>query len=59
MHSRLAAGLRQEDLAALVGCSQPYLSLLERGKRRPSDDLLSRIAAAVDCDLVPPQRAAP
>jgi transcriptional regulator with XRE-family HTH domain len=53
---RLDAGLRQEDLAAKDGCSQGFLSQLERGERSPSLRLLLRLGAALDCsvgDLMP------
>lgn len=56
---RKRAHLRQEDLAAKVGCSQPHLSCLERGERSPSLILLLRLAEALGCsvmDLVPRPR---
>ena len=37
----------QEELAAKVSCDQTYISLLESGKRRPSDDLKTRLAKAL------------
>jgi transcriptional regulator with XRE-family HTH domain len=42
--SRLAAGLTQVQLAKKVGKSQGYVSLLERGQRRPSAPLARRLA---------------
>lgn len=39
--------MRQEDLAAKVGVDQTYVSLLEAGKRLPSDDVRLRLARAL------------
>ncbi|MBE0555254.1 MAG: helix-turn-helix transcriptional regulator, partial [Rhodobacteraceae bacterium] len=44
---RLAAGLRQADLAALAGISGSYLNLIEHNRRRIAPDLLDRLAAAL------------
>lgn len=44
---RLRPPMRQEDLAALVGIDQAYVSLIEAGKRVPSDDLKKRLAKAL------------
>jgi transcriptional regulator with XRE-family HTH domain len=43
--ARLRAGLTQARLAASVGVSQGYLSLLESGRRAPSPALARRLAA--------------
>lgn len=40
--------LSQEELADLAGLHRTYISLLERGQRNPSLDVMSRIAAALD-----------
>ena len=42
--SRRAAGLTQVELARKLGKSQGYVSLLERGQRRPSTSLAKRLA---------------
>ena len=41
---RLAADLRQSQMAEKLGISQNYLSLLENNKAEPSLDLLKRIS---------------
>jgi transcriptional regulator with XRE-family HTH domain len=53
---RIAAGLRQADLAEMAGVTQPYLSLLEGGERTPGLAVLCRLAGALGCtagDLMP------
>lgn len=45
---RQSLGLRQGELAARVGVSASYLNLIEHNRRRIADDLLARIAAALD-----------
>ena len=46
---RLAAGLTQEELAARLGyATANYVSCLEIGTRKPSVELLFKIAAAFD-----------
>ncbi len=45
--SRLAAGLTQVQLAEKIRKSQAYVSLLERGKRRPSASLAKRLATVL------------
>ena len=44
-------GLRQADLAAAVGISASYLNLIEHNRRRIAEDLLTRLAAALDVSL--------
>lgn len=41
---RLNSGLTQEQTAELIGISTKYYGLIERGRRIPSDVLLSRIS---------------
>lgn len=41
---RMAAGLRQAELAEAVGISASYLNLIEHNRRRVADDLLARMA---------------
>ena len=47
---RLAAGLRQADLARDLGISASYLNLIEHNRRRVGDDLLAQIAARLGVD---------
>ena len=47
---RKAKGLRQTDLAQAVGVSQPVITKLERGERKPSVKVAKRIAAVLDFD---------
>jgi hypothetical protein len=44
---RVALGLRQADLAALVGISASYLNLIEHNRRRISEPLLAQLAQAL------------
>jgi len=47
---RLAAGLRQTDLAVAAGISASYLNLIEHNRRKVTDAVLDRIAAALGLD---------
>jgi transcriptional regulator with XRE-family HTH domain len=47
---RLAAGLRQADVAAAAGISASYLNLIEHNRRKVSADLLDRLAEALGLD---------
>ena len=56
---RLAKGLTQEQLSDVSGCSQQYLSDLERGRRNPTINTLFELAQALKVshvDLVRPDR---
>lgn len=44
---RTAAQLSLRTLASRAGISNPYLSQIERGLRRPSADILQRVAEAL------------
>ncbi len=44
---RQAAQLSLRNLASMAGVSNPYLSQIERGLRRPSADILNAIAKAL------------
>jgi len=46
--SRIEAGLTQEGVAAKAGLHRTYVSLIERGRRTPTVDVLFRIAGALD-----------
>ncbi|MCA8967422.1 MAG: cupin domain-containing protein [Planctomycetes bacterium] len=58
---RKARGLTLEGLAALAGASVGFLSLVERGRKRPSSATLQRISAALGVEtgwFFPPQASA-
>jgi len=44
---RLNRGLRQEDLAQLVGIKQSQITVFESGRRRPSTKIAAAIAGAL------------
>lgn len=48
---RLTRGLTQPALAEKAGIEQSYLSKLENGRSRPSEDVLTRLAQALDVKL--------
>ncbi len=50
--AREKVGITQADLAARIGSTQPAVARLEAGGVSPSLDTLSRIAAALDLELV-------
>ena len=45
---RKQVGLTQINLAEQIGISRSTLSLIERGKRKPSSDVMTRIAKALN-----------
>ena len=47
-HQRESARLSLRNLAKLAGVSNPYLSQIERGLRRPSAEILQAIAKALE-----------
>lgn len=49
--ARWATGMRQVDLARIVGCSVNVISHIERGNRYPSGELADAIAEALHVDL--------
>jgi transcriptional regulator with XRE-family HTH domain len=49
---RVSVGFTQEQLAALSGLSNDYLSRLELGKESPKVDTLCRICDALSVDIV-------
>jgi HTH-type transcriptional regulator/antitoxin HipB len=50
--AREKLGISQAELAARIGSTQPAVARLEAGGVSPSLDTLSRIAAALDLELV-------
>jgi transcriptional regulator with XRE-family HTH domain len=44
---RTAAGMKQRDVAAKIGVTANYMSLVEGGKREPSLAFLNRLAKAL------------
>lgn len=59
--ARWATGMRQVDLAGIVGCSVNVISHIERGNRYPSGGLADTIAKALHVDLRnwPPAKRSP
>jgi transcriptional regulator with XRE-family HTH domain len=47
---RVAASLSQRELAARVGVGFPHISKIEAGKETPSNELVERIADALNAD---------
>lgn len=41
---RWEAGIRQYDLAGRLGCSAPYLSMVENGRIEPSEEFMLKAA---------------
>ena len=48
---RKEKGLSQERLAKLVQVSQPFITEIESGRKKPSVDVLMRICAVLDISL--------
>ena len=49
---RVKRGLSQENLAVDAGISGTYLNAIERGIKNPTVDVLERLAAALDAEIV-------
>jgi len=49
--ARIAAGLRQRDIASIVGISIPFYCQIETGKRRANIELAGNIAKALSMPL--------
>lgn len=45
--ARQSRGLTQEEVAARAGLSREYISIIERGKRSPTIDVLLRVCRAI------------
>lgn len=43
--------LKQEEVAKILDISNTYLSLLETGKRNPSDKLKEKMARLYNCNI--------
>jgi transcriptional regulator with XRE-family HTH domain len=50
--ARIEAGLTQQQLAAMIGRSQPYVSKLESGEANPTLGTIGRILACIGKQLV-------
>jgi len=48
---RLARGLSLRELGGKVSVSAPHIGDIEQGNRQPSDELLARLAEALETDL--------
>jgi transcriptional regulator with XRE-family HTH domain len=48
---RLARGLTQQQLAALIDSNHPFISNMERGLTLPGLAMLVRLAAALECKV--------
>ena len=46
---RLSRNISQEELALRIGCSQYYISQLERNNANPTIDILYKISKALNC----------
>ena len=49
---RVARGLTQQQLAALIESNHPFISNMERGHTLPGLAMLVRLATALDCRIV-------
>lgn len=59
--ARVRADLRQSDLAERAGLHQTHISLLERGKRGTTREVIEVLADVLDCtikDLLPDEQVA-
>ena len=45
---RKKRGMNQRSFALLAGVSQPYISFIEQDKKKPSQDMLGRLATALN-----------
>lgn len=48
---RKEKGITQEDLAFKAGVNRAYIGYIERGERKPSVDILAKIAKVLHVDL--------
>jgi transcriptional regulator with XRE-family HTH domain len=45
--ARIRAGMKQEDLARRIGCTQAMVSFIERGIRKPGEKISKKIEATL------------
>ena len=50
-NTRRERGVTQEELAKRVGVHKQYISMIERSAKKPSDELLLRIAEALGIEV--------
>jgi len=48
---RLARGLTQQQLAAMIGSNHPFISNMERGLTLPGLAMLVKLAEALECNV--------
>jgi DNA-binding XRE family transcriptional regulator len=48
---RWEAGMRQYELASLLRCSASYLSMVENGRLKPTEEFKTRAAAALQVEV--------
>ena len=48
---RLDRSMTQRDLGRAVGVGAPHISKIEAGRESPSDELLKKMAHALECDF--------
>jgi len=46
---RIAQNLNQTQLAEIVGVTQPFMSDIEKGRRKPSIEVLQKLCDALGC----------
>lgn len=49
--ARAARNLSQKDLATKANIEPPYLSMIENGRRKPSREVIERLAVAADIPM--------
>ncbi len=49
---RKRAGYKQKDFSKILGCSEGYVSKMERGMEKPSINMLSKITKACNCTIL-------
>jgi transcriptional regulator with XRE-family HTH domain len=49
---RMALGLSLSGVATELKCSAPYLSLLENGKQKPSEEMIKKLAIFFEVDII-------
>ena len=49
-HKRRQKNLTLKKVAAMTGLSQPFLTMIELGKRIPSDNVIRQLSEVLDLD---------